>query len=167
MKILFIVRHGKSSWEDPRLPDHDRPLLPIGIKKTKRIAKYLNNKKIHPDLLYSSSAQRAYETANIIAEVIGYPKEKIKKERNLYHASPDEIYAELFALPDHLNSVMIFGHNPTLTYFVNDFLSPTIENLPTTGTVSINFDCDTWEQLSDSAFHVNFVIFPKMLKKTE
>jgi len=164
MKTLYIVRHGKSSWEDAQLPDHDRPLLPVGIKKTKRIAKFLAKKKRIPDLLLTSSARRAYETAEIIADYIGYPAGKIKKERNLYHASPDEIYAELFALPDHLNSVMIFGHNPTLTYFVNDFLSPTIENLPTTGTVSINFDCDTWDQLSGSAFHVNFVVFPRMLK---
>jgi phosphohistidine phosphatase len=164
MKTLYIVRHGKSSWEDPSLSDHDRPILSTGIKKTKRIAKFLQNKKLKPGLLLSSSAKRAYQTAEIIADAIGYPKEKIKKESNLYHASPDGIYSELFGLPDDLDSVMIFGHNPSFTYFVNYFLSPTIENLPTSGTVSINFDCDKWNQISDSKFHVNFVVFPRMLK---
>lgn len=164
MKTLYIVRHGKSSWEDPSLTDHDRPLLSTGIKKTKRIAKFLENKKIKPDLFLSSSAKRAYKTAEIIAEEIGYPTDKIKKESNLYHASPDEIFSELFALPDEIDSVMIFGHNPTFTYFANHFLSPTIENLPTSGTVSISFDCNAWNNISKSKFHVNFVVFPRMLK---
>jgi len=164
MKTIYIVRHGKSSWENPSLADHDRPLLSTGIKKTKRIAKFLQSKKIKPDLLLSSSAVRAYQTAEIIAKAIGYKIDKIKKEPGLYHASPDEIFSELYALPDEIVSVMIFGHNPAFTYFVNHFLSPTIENLPTSGTVSINFDCDKWNQISDSAFHINFAVFPRMLK---
>lgn len=164
MKTLYIVRHGKSTWEDPFLADHDRPLLPVGIKKTKKIAKFLEGKNIKPGLLLSSSAKRAFETAEIIAEIIGYPMDEIKKSPNQYHASPDDIYSELYALPDSLVSVMIFGHNPTLTYFVNNFLNPTIENLPTSGVVSINFDCEKWNQISDSVFHINFVAFPRMLK---
>ncbi len=164
MKTLLIVRHAKSSWENPSLSDHDRPLLPVGIKKTKRIVKFLKEKQVKPDLLLSSSALRAFETAKIIATGIGYPENEIKQESNLYHASSDEIYSELFGLQDDINSVMIFGHNPTLTYFVNDFVSPTIENLPTSSVVSINFNCDKWGQINNSSFHVNFVIFPRMLK---
>ena len=164
MKTLHIVRHAKSSWEDHSLSDHDRPLLPAGKKKTRRIVNFLNERRVKPDLLLSSSALRAFETAKIIAQGIGYPEDKIKKEPGLYHASSDEIYSELFTLPDDIDSVMIFGHNPTLTYFVNYFVSPTIENLPTSGVVSITFKSDKWEQISDSDFHVNFVVFPRMLK---
>lgn len=164
MKTLYIVRHAKSSWEDPGLSDHDRPLLPVGERKTKRIVKFLQQRDISPDLMLSSSAARAYETAKIIAEGIGYPSDKIVRSSGMYHASSDEIYSELFSLPDEVNSVMVFGHNPTLTYFSNYFVSPTIENLPTSGIVSISFDCNSWEEISNSSFHVNFVVTPKMLK---
>lgn len=164
MKTLYIVRHAKSSWDYPGLTDHDRPLLPVGIKKTNRIVGFLQERQTKVDLLLSSTAKRAFETANMIANGIGYPVDQIVKDSDLYHASEDEIYSTLFALPDNINSVMLFGHNPTLTYFVNYYVSPTIDNLPTSGTVSITFACEKWEQISDSDFHVNFVIFPRMLK---
>ena len=164
MKTLYVIRHAKSSWEDFSLSDHDRPLLPKGEKRTKRISEFLKRKNVKPGLLLSSSAVRAYETARIIASDIGYPEDKIMKTENLYHASSDEIFDELFALPDELDSVMIFGHNPTFTYFVNRFIRPGIDNLPTTGTVSVTFDCDFWNDIPGSDFHVNFVVFPSMLK---
>jgi phosphohistidine phosphatase len=146
------------------LSDHDRPLLPVGEKKTHRIVKYLKAKSIKPDLLLSSSATRAYETARIIAEGLGYPGDRIQKTEALYHASPDDILSELFTLPDDIESVMIFGHNPTFTYFINDYLDETIYNLPTSGTVCIVFDTDKWEEISSASSHVKFLVTPKMLK---
>lgn len=164
MKTVYVVRHAKSSWEEYGLSDHDRPLLPIGEKKTRRIVKFLKENDITPELLKSSSAVRAFETANIIADGLGYPLDKIVKESNLYHASSDSIFDELFVLPDTINSVMIFGHNPTFTYFVNKFLSSPIDNLPTSGVVSITFETDKWEKIGMVDFKVNFVVTPKMLK---
>lgn len=164
MKTLFIVRHAKSSWEDPQLSDHDRPLLPIGTKKTKRIAKYLLERQIVPDLMLSSTARRAYETAKLVAENIGYPIDLIKTSTELYHAGSGDIFTELYAVDNTINSVMIFGHNPTFTYFVNQYLDPRIENLPTSGLVSVDFVCDKWEDINVSKFQVNFVVFPRMLK---
>ncbi len=164
MKTLFMVRHAKSSWEDPQLSDHDRPLLPSGIKKTRRIAHYLKKKSVVPNLMFSSTAKRAYETAKLIAEEIGYPTDQIKTSAQLYHAGSGDIYTALYALDNSIESVMIFGHNPTFTYFVNQYLDPRIENLPTSGLVSIEFGCDKWEDINDSKFQVNFVVFPRMLK---
>lgn len=164
MKTLTIVRHAKSSWENPTLSDHDRPLLPVGIKKTSRIVKFLQQRTIHVDLMISSSAARAFATAIMIAEGIEYPADKILTEPKLYHAHADEIYDILFEISNEIDSVMIFGHNPTFTYFANYFVSPTIENLPTSGVVSVSFDCNEWEQITDSDFHINFVVFPRMLK---
>ena len=164
MKTLFVIRHGKSSWEDPQLSDHDRPLLPTGIKKTKRIANYLKEKISVPDLMLSSTAKRAHETAKIIAEKINYPVDYIKTSSKLYHAGSDDIYTTLYTLDNAINSVMIFGHNPTFTYFVNHYLDPGIENLPTSGVVCVEFNCDIWEDVNVSSFQVNFVVFPRMLK---
>lgn len=164
VKTVYIVRHAKSSWGNFNLSDHDRPLLPIGIKKTKKVIKFLRSKKVLPELFISSSAIRAFETATLIAKGIGYGTDVIIKTKNLYHAGVDEIYDELFSIDNYINSVMIFGHNPTLTYFVNNFASPEIDNLPTSGVFSIAFKANSWESIANAKFKINFVVFPRMLK---
>lgn len=167
MKTIYIVRHAKSSWDDLSLSDHDRPLLPVGVKRTQRVAKFLKSKNVRPGLLLSSSAVRALATARIIAGGIGYPPDKIKVEPRLYEASADTILAELCALPDEVESVMIFGHNPTLTVFVNLYLKRSIDNLPTSGVVAVGFKADKWENIAGVYFKVNFAVFPKMLKEKD
>jgi phosphohistidine phosphatase len=164
MKTLYVVRHAKSSWNDPTLSDHDRPLNETGIRKTKIIVEYLKQKSVAPDLFKSSSALRALSTAKIIANALNYPVEDIEIEENLYHASAETVFSELFVLPNSVNSVMIFGHNPTFTYFVNGFLNPKMDNLPTSGVVSISFETDEWEKIAMVDYKVNFVVTPKLLK---
>ena len=164
MKELYIVRHAKSSWEDPGLADHDRPLLPIGVTKTQKIVGFLKRKDIRPGLMLSSTATRALETAKIIAAGTGYAEEDIRTTEKLYHGSPDTILNELYGLPDDIGSVMVFGHNPGLTYFVNRYLDPSIDNLPTSGVVGIRFEADHWEELPGARFTVMFLMTPKMIK---
>jgi len=164
MKTLYIVRHAKSSWDEPGLADHDRPLIAAGIKKTNLIIDYLKNKNVLPDLIISSSATRAKNTAFLIAKGLGYPLAEVIVDVKMYHASPEAILNELYALPDNVSSVMIFGHNPTLTYFVNQFLEPTIVNLPTSGVVTIEFATDNWTEIGAAKFRNLFTVFPKMLK---
>ncbi len=164
MKSVYIVRHAKSSWEDITLSDHDRPLLPVGINRTRKIAEYLKKKKIRPDIILSSSAVRALKTAKIIAGIIDFPLEKIKVEERLYHASSSDILDELYALPDDVETAMVFGHNPTLTYFVNHFVKSGIDNLPTSGVVGIRFKTDRWEKIANARYKADFIVFPKMLK---
>lgn len=164
MKTIYIVRHAKSSWDNPSLTDHDRPLADTGIAKTKLIVEYLLKKNVRPELMISSSAVRARETAKLMAAGLGYPVDKIRIEDKLYHASPDSIADEMYALADNINSVMIFGHNPTLTYFVNQYLEPSIENLPTSGVVAIEFNTEMWNQIASSKNFIRFTIFPKMIR---
>ena len=164
MKTIYIVRHAKSSWEDISLTDHDRPLNKAGIRKTERIVKYLLKKEVSPELFISSSAVRAKTTAFQIAEGLGYLIEKVQIDKTLYHADENGIFSALFGLPNDVDSVMLFGHNPTLTYFVNNFLHPEIDNLPTAGVVSIGFKTHHWEKIAESKFQINFVVFPRMLK---
>ncbi len=163
-KTIYIVRHAKSSWDDFELSDHDRPLLPIGVKKTKKIISFLVDKEVKPELIISSSAVRAYETAKLVAEGVGYEVGEIVKSKALYHAGVDEIYYELFSVNNDIDSVMLFGHNPTLTYFANIFISREIDNLPTSGVVSVDFKTNSWETIANAKFKVNFVVFPRMIK---
>ena len=163
MKQLIIVRHAKSSWDNFELSDHDRPIKGIGVRKTDKIIKFLKDESVNPDLIITSTAVRAHGTAKLIADGIGYNSDSIEKRKTLYHAGEEDIYGELFSINNSFNSLMLVAHNPTLTDFVNNFISPKIGNLPTTGVVCIEFKTNNWENIGDAKFKVKFVIFPQML----
>ncbi|MBI9037851.1 MAG: histidine phosphatase family protein [Bacteroidales bacterium] len=158
MKTIFIVRHGKSSWDFPELSDKKRPLLKKGINRTKKIGKYLSDNNIKVDLIISSPAVRAFETARIIAKEINYPKEKIEINNSIYESNEENILVIIESLPNEINSIMIFGHNPAFTYFSNYFLEDKLDWLPTSGTVSISFQTDDWMKIVSAKRKINFVL---------
>lgn len=164
MKTLYLVRHAKSSWNDISIQDYQRPLLEKGINRTLRVARYLISKKIQPDLIVSSHAVRAFETANILAEKLGFPKHEILIEDQLYFSGSEAIHNVLLGLPNDKNNVMIVGHNPDMTKLANEFLIEKIDYLPTTGVVSVSFETDRWEDVHLVPRVVNFVISPKLVK---
>jgi len=163
MKTLYILRHAKSSWDFPEISDHERPLIEKGVIRTKKIIAYLQKRDIKIDLMVSSDARRAIETALLLADGLGYHKDELVKNNALYHASEEDIYNLVFALPDIYNHVLLIGHNPTFTQFANNFLKPRIDYLPTSGLVSITFKTDTWMRFAAAPFEQNFVLIPKKL----
>ncbi len=122
---------------------------------------------IKVDYIISSHAVRALETAKILAHALKYPIENIKVDSHIYHANGDAILNQFHDLPDRFDSVMIVGHNPSLTDFVNLFLDSPIENLPTSGVVSFSFDTDHWEKVPVSDRKTNFILFPKEMPEKE
>ena len=164
MKSLYLVRHAKSSWDHPGLSDFDRPLLATGIKKTRQIIKYLIAKRVSVDLIISSPAVRALETAKLIAAGLDYPIENIKQEPALYEARLDDYLNLIHGISDEINSLMIFGHNPTITRFANIFLDQGIDILPTSGVAAISFETEHWIEISRIQPEQKFLVFPNMLK---
>lgn len=167
MKTLYIVRHAKSSWDYPGLPDEQRPLLEKGKKRTKRIIDFLLEKEVVVDFIISSPAVRAFETAKIIGKALKHQEEEIQKDSLLYQADAERLHNLFFDLPSGVDSLMIFGHNPTLTNFANDFIVPKIDSIPTSGVVCIDFDIEQWEDISSFKSKLRFFITPKMLKNTK
>lgn len=165
MKTVYIVRHAKSSWDFPHLSDHERPLLEKGKKRTRLINDFLIKNKISADLIVSSHAVRAHETAKIIARAIDYPQDAIRIDRMIYHSNADRLIDQFYDLSNDFESVMLVGHNPTLTNFANHYLEEKIEWLPTSGVVCIEFDTDKWEDISMAKYRTIFTVYPKMLKK--
>lgn len=163
MKMLILIRHAKSSWEDPYQADFDRPLNKRGNRDAPRMGKRLKAKEIHADLMLSSPAERALSTCKIIAEVIGYKKEKISTDRKLYHANDDQILSVIHKLNDKLDKVIIFGHNPGLTDFANRLggASEAIDNLPTCAVVAFNLPVDSWKKVEWEKGEVEFFDYPK------
>lgn len=164
MKTIYVIRHAKSSWDAPNITDHQRPLIEKGIKRTALVSGYLVKHNIKIGLIISSDAVRAYETSKLIASAIGYPVENIKTDRRVYQESLDSVYKVVSEVSQKIDSIMIVGHNPTLTDFVNDFLEEEIDELPTSGIVSISFETDDWQGIEGLKAIINFMITPKSLK---
>jgi phosphohistidine phosphatase len=145
MKTLTILRHAKSSWSQPDLPDHDRPLNKRGNRDAPVIGEYLTQAGVRPSLIISSSAVRAWKTARLVAKAISYPVEFLQREPALYHAGVNRIFDVVAAQDNGFNSIMIVGHNPGLTDFANVLVPGVTDNIPTAGFVSILVDADDWD----------------------
>ena len=164
MKTLLIVRHAKSSWDNPSLSDFDRPLNDRGHNDAPRMGKRLKEKDLTPDIIISSPANRAFTTSKIIAESIGFPVSSIVTNRNLYHATEDEILDVVHSLNEKTDVVMLFGHNPGLTDFVNSITKSHIDNIPTCGIVACKFKVDRWKDIAWGKGKVLFFDYPKARK---
>ncbi len=163
MKTLYLLRHAKSSWEFPDISDHDRPLTEKGKKRTKKVIDFLRDKDITFDFIICSTARRAAETARYVAKGCNYPINDIKYDPTLYHADSEGIFKQFIDLRDDYTSVMMVGHNPAFTNFVNHFLQPPIDWLPTSGLVGLQFKTNKWEEIHEAEFVVNLVAFPKLI----
>jgi phosphohistidine phosphatase len=143
------------------LDDFNRPLNERGEKDAPRMGKRLKEKEITVDLMISSPAKRALKTCKAIANILEYPKEKIKEDKRLYHASDAHILSVLREVKEPHDVVMIFGHNPGLTEFANILLNQAILNIPTAGVVAGKLNIDTWKALKPGCGEMMFFDFPK------
>lgn len=163
MKTLYIIRHAKSSWEDTELSDFERPLNERGKRDAPRMGKRLKEKDFVPDLILSSPAKRAFSTAKRIAKILEYDKSKIKTDRLLYHADDEMLLSVIQHIKDKSDTVMIVGHNPGLTDFVNSFMEEgmDIDNVPTCGIVAFEIPVDSWKELKWGIGKFLFFDYPK------
>ena len=148
MKTLFLVRHAKSSRDDPSLPDRDRPLADRGIQDAPKMGKRLAKRDVKPDLLLSSPALRALTTAQLIAKEVGYKRKDIVVDDRLYASSADDLLAVIRALDKKLNRVMLFGHNPEFTDLAHR-LSSEIIDMPTSAVAEFDFDTKAWSDVGE------------------
>jgi phosphohistidine phosphatase len=146
MKTLYLMRHAKSSWKDNHLMDHERPLKKRGRKDAAAMGGLLSGKKRFPAIIYSSTAERARETAGIVAEKSGYIGEVLYDQR-LYLAEPDTLVAFLHQVPDEIGCILIVGHNPGLEA-LTQVLSGKIVALPTATVAHLELPIEKWSAIS-------------------
>jgi len=161
MKTVVIVRHGKSSWEDPFLSDHQRPLAKRGLKDAPKMGARLADWGPPVDRVISSSALRALATAELVTSEMGLPWDEIQVEDDLYHATEYEMLDLIQAQEDYLDGLMLFGHNPGMTYLVNGLSDLDLDNLPTCGVVILQFDVESWSEIGDVQASSANVDYPK------
>jgi phosphohistidine phosphatase len=146
MKKLLLLRHGKSSWKETALPDHDRPLKKRGREAAQRMGRLLSELDLVPDHILSSSAARALETARRTVDAAKYHGD-VETVPALYHADPQSLAAIVSHVPDQFASVLIIGHNPGL----EDWLARLIgrhETMTTAALAQVELPLDSWLNLS-------------------
>jgi len=148
MKTLFLVRHAKSSRDDPTLPDRERPLNERGLHDAPVMGKRLAGRHAKPDLIMSSPARRALATAHLFADEIGYQHEKILVDERLYASSEENLLAVVRALDKTLEHVMLVGHNPEFTDLAHR-LSSGIVDMPTCAVAEFRYDIQSWPQVGE------------------
>jgi phosphohistidine phosphatase len=146
MKTLLLLRHAKASRDDPNLPDHDRPLKERGKEDAKRLGRRLHDAKLAPTLIVSSTARRARKTARKVAKQFDYSRE-IELTDRLYLSGPDDHLEVARAFPDSEDRVMLVGHNPGLSQFLNALTDAEIE-LATSEVAQIEVEIKHWSDLA-------------------
>jgi phosphohistidine phosphatase len=152
MKTLLVLRHAKSSWDNPALDDHERPLNVRGEEDAPRIGQLAREEGLAPELIVSSDAVRARLTAEAMADATGG---RILLDPRLYHASATEILTALRSVVDEseessgengVATVMIVGHNPGLEQLIA-LLTGQLESLPTAALAQIALPIERWSAL--------------------
>ena len=148
MKTLFLLRHAKSSWKQPEMHDHDRPLNKRGKKEAPKVGQYIKESDLLPDLILSSTARRAQETARSVAEESGFSK-PIDLHQDLYLSDPACYLDILHCLSDEVNRVLVVGHNPDLELLLT-LLTDVTTHLTTAALAQIDLPISSWQELSEA-----------------
>lgn len=166
-KRLFLLRHAKSSWDDPQLADHDRPLAPRGRRAAKAIAKHLRREDVVPEVVLCSSARRARETLELILPALGKDP-SILIESELYGTPANELLERLRRLPEATGSAMLIGHNPAIQELALSLVAQGSERAaiegkyPTAGLAALSFE-GSWSELDLGAADLVSFVTPKTL----
>ena len=145
MRTLLLMRHAKSRHHETDANDHDRPLNHRGERDAPRMGELLRKRDLVPDLIVSSTALRARDTAARVAEACGC-KRPIELRRELYNCNPQDWVAVLRDLYHDVPRVLGIGHNPTLEELLSE-LTGVDEEMPTAAIAEIVIAVESWEQL--------------------
>lgn len=161
MKTLILVRHAKSSWDEPGISDIDRPLNERGKKDAPEMAKRLKDKDLKVDLFVSSTAKRAKRTARFFAEAFDKDKDDIRIVEDLYMASPDAFRKAILTLKNSDDVVAFFAHNPGITEFANSLTNVRIDDMPTCAMFAVQIEAAKWEEFENADKKFLFFDYPK------
>jgi len=147
---LILTRHAKSDWDDPTLPDHDRPLNARGRRSARALGDWLASRGYDPEEVLCSSARRTCETWERVADAVFETRPALRIEPALYHAAPEAMLRILRTATAH--TVMMIGHNPGIAAFAAMLparppLDPQFRSYPTSATLVVDFQADAWAEV--------------------
>nr|WP_320012791.1 histidine phosphatase family protein [uncultured Desulfobulbus sp.] len=160
MKRLLICRHAKSSWKDQSVSDFERPLNKRGKRDAPLMGQRLYVRQTIPELIMTSSANRALTTALHYAHELGYPAEQIMTNSSQYAAGVAQLVALIQTTSETVTTLMIMGHNPESTHLANYLSGLQIDNIPTCGIVALEFSQESWQDIDAACGKLLFFDFP-------
>lgn len=161
MKHLLLCRHAKSSWKDGTLADFDRTLNKRGRQNAPEMGRKLRKRGVQPDLVVSSPARRALDTAKLLAGECGIPEKNILVVASVYDSYPAKLLQIIRGFTDSCDTVLIVGHNPELTILANILGNLGIDNVPTCGIVALDFAVDSWDEVDEGGATLRFFDYPR------
>jgi len=170
MKRLTLLRHGKSDWSEPYHTDFERPLKARGRRDVPCMGEYLASLDLTPDLIVSSPAERARQTAELFAEAVGYGG-AIRWEKAIYGASVGELMTVLRRQPDDAEHIVLIGHNPGFEELASYLIGGDPHGLakdirlPTAAAAHILLDATSWRDVQINCGQLQWLVTPKMLRK--
>ena len=159
-KTLYLLRHLKSSWDDPAIPDRDRPLAPRGRKAGKKLARHLRDRDVAPELVLCSPAIRARETLDAVRSALGEPE--VRFDERLYAASERELLDVLRGVDFGVGSVLVIAHNPGLEDLAAGLSGVAREKFPTGALATLAFEC-VWSELQPDSCELTGFVVPREL----
>jgi phosphohistidine phosphatase len=147
MKTLYLVRHAKAEQPDISIRDFYRALTSQGMTDAARIARNMANNGVQPDHMISSLAERAMRTAETFADQLHFDSDKIMYDEDIYEGRMQEYLAVINAIDSTKNNVMLFGHNPIISFMAEYLTGEDIGDVPTSGVVTISFDNLNWNEV--------------------
>ena len=162
MKTLLLLRHAKSSWKDSDVRDFDRPLNQRGLKAAPAIGRLIKKRKLQPDLVLSSPAERARQTTQLVIEAAGL-KTELRYDERIYEASVARLLEIVSELDDEAGFVMLVGHNPGFEELL-EILTGEAHNLPTAALAWIELNIEKWNKVRAGSGRLEWLVKPKKLK---
>ncbi len=147
MKIVCLIRHAKSSRDDPALKDIDRPLNARGKQQASWLGRRFQEFN-QPEIIISSPAKRALTTAHVLAKGIGYPLNQIVINSAIYQFGPLAILKVIKNIAQDVGRAIVVGHNPDLSELMRYLSGEKLADLPTAGIVCLKFDVDSWQKIA-------------------
>jgi len=162
MKTILLLRHAKSSWKDASVKDFDRPLNQRGLKAAPAIGRLMRKRKLQPELVLSSPAERARQTTQLVLEAAGL-KTEVRYDERIYEASAARLFEIVSQLDDEAEVVMMVGHNPGFEELL-EALTGTGRSLSTAALACIELDIEKWNKVRAGENQLAWLVRPKELK---
>ena len=163
MKTLLLLRHAKSSWEDTGLRDFDRPLNERGLKAAPLIGREMKRRKLQPELIVSSTAQRARQTIELVTKAAGLTA-KVRFDERIYDASARRLFEIVAEFEQELDGVLMVGHNPGFEQLAS-LLTGENQQLKTASLACIELGLEKWQAVAPGIGKLKWIVDPKSLAK--
>lgn len=161
MKTLYLLRHAKSSWTDSGLQDFERPLNGRGREAAPLVGRFMKKNKLRPDLLLSSPAERARQTAALVSEAAGFAA-GLRYDERIYEADAARLLEVISQVEEGADAVLLVGHNPGLEELLA-LLTGEAQGMPTAALARVSLEIEKWGKVREGTGRLEWLVKPKDL----